>query len=118
MMTAGTLTVAGFADLRDLKPGFNLFSPQQDIEVGHEAALQVEKEQPLVRNSEINNYLTGLVQRLAHSPHAGTDFPFSVKAISDKTVNAFALPGGPLYVYTGLISLADNEGQLAGVLAH
>jgi Zn-dependent protease with chaperone function len=113
-----TVTAAGFADLKDLKPGFNLFSPQQDIEVGREAAAQVAREQPIVHNSEINNYLTSLVQRLARSPHTGTEFPFSVQAISDKNINAFALPGGPLFVYTGLISLADNEAQLAGVLAH
>jgi beta-barrel assembly-enhancing protease len=117
-IAAITLIAAGFAEIRDIKPGFNLFSPQQDIELGREAAAQVEKEQPLVHNAEISNYLTGLVQRLARSPHAGTGFPFSVKAISDKSVNAFALPGGPLYVYTGLISLAGNEGQLVGVLAH
>src|SRR2546430_1003761 len=118
VMAAVTLAAAGVANTKDLKPGFNLFSAQQDIEVGREAALQVEKEQPVVRNAEIANYLSSLVQRLSRSPHAGTEFPFSVKAISDKNVNAFALPGGPLYVYTGLISLADNEGQLAGVLAH
>src|SRR5436190_17705752 len=94
------LTAAGAGDLKDLKPGFNLFSAQQDIEVGREAAAQVEKEQPLVHNAEISNYLTSLVQRLARSPHAGKEFPFSVKMISDKSINAFALPGGPLYVNT------------------
>jgi predicted Zn-dependent protease len=117
-IAALTIIAAGFADLKNLKPGFNLFSSQQDIEVGREAAAQVAREQPIVRNSELNNYLTSLVQRLGRSPHAGTEFPFSVQAISDKNINAFALPGGPLFVYTGLISLADNEAQLAGVLAH
>ena len=118
LTAAITMTAAGPADLKDLRPGFNLFSSQQDIEVGREAAAQVAREQPIVHNSELNNYLTSLVQRLARSPHAGTEFPFSVQAISDKNINAFALPGGPLFVYTGLISLADNEAQLAGVLAH
>src|SRR5437762_4267511 len=118
LMVAMTATAAGFADLKDLKPGFNLFSPQQDIEVGRQAAVEVAQQQPIVHNSEISNYLSSLVQRLARSPHAGAEFPFSVQAISDKNINAFALPGGPLFVYTGLISLADNEAQLAGVLAH
>ena len=118
LTAAITMTAAGPADLKDLRPGFNLFSSQQDIEVGREAAAQVAREQPIVHNSELNDYLTSLVQRLARSPHAGTEFPFSVQAISDKNINAFALPGGPLFVYTGLISLADNEAQLAGVLAH
>jgi beta-barrel assembly-enhancing protease len=119
MMTiALTLSAAAFAQLKDLQPGFNLFSSAQDIELGREAAAQVAKEQPMVRNAELSNYLTGLVQRLAKSPHASTEFQFSVQAISDKNVNAFALPGGPLYVYTGLISLAGSEAELAGVLAH
>ena len=118
LTTAMTLTAAGLAQMKDLKPGFNLFSSQQDIEVGREAAAEVARQQPIVRNSEISNYLTGLVQRLARSSHSGTEFPFSVQAISDKNVNAFALPGGPLFVNTGLISLADNEAQLVGVLAH
>ena len=117
-LTASVMTAAGFAELKDLKPGFNLFSSQQDMELGREAAAEVARQQPIVRNSEINNYITGLVRRLAKSPHAATEFPFSVQAISDKNVNAFALPGGPLFVYTGLISLADNEAQLVGVLAH
>src|SRR5438094_3396834 len=118
LMVAMTAPAAGFADLKDLKPGFNLFSPQQDIEVGRQAAIEVAQQQPIVHNSEISNYLSSLVQRLARSPHAGAEFPFSVQAISDKNINAFALPGGPLFVYTGLISLADNEAHLAGVLAH
>src|SRR6185503_10671867 len=115
-----TLLVAStaLAQMKDLQPGFNLFSPQQDIQVGREAAVQVEKEQPIVRNTELANYVTGLVQRLARSPHAGKEFPFTVRVVSDKNVNAFALPGGPLFVNTGLISLADNEAQLVGVLAH
>jgi len=113
-----TVTTAGFAQLKDLKPGFNLFSEQQDIELGREAAAEVARQQPIVQNPVLNNYLAGLVQRLARSPHASTEFPFSVRAISDKNVNAFALPGGPLFVYTGLITLADNEAQLVGVLAH
>jgi Zn-dependent protease with chaperone function len=118
LTVALTMTAARFVELKNLKPGFNLFSSQQDIEVGREAAAEVARQQPIVHNSELGNYLTSLVQRLARSPHAGAEFPFSVQAISDKNINAFALPGGPLFVYTGLISLADNEGQLAGVLAH
>ena len=117
-LTAITVTAAGFADLKDLKPGFNLFSSQQDIELGRQAAAEVAQKQPIVHNSQVKNYLTSLVQRLARSPHAGTEFPFSVQAISDNNINAFALPGGPLFIYTGLITLADNEAQLAGVLAH
>src|SRR3990172_8365297 len=70
LTAAMTVTAAGFAELKDFKPGFNLFSSQQDIELGREGAAEVARQQPVVRNSEINNYLTNLVQRLARSPHA------------------------------------------------
>jgi Zn-dependent protease with chaperone function len=106
-----------WAQPKELKPGFNLFSPQQDIQMGQEASAQVEKTMPVVRNEELNGYLTRLGSRLGRSKHAGT-FPFRFSTINDKSINAFALPGGPIYVHTGLLAAVDNESQLAGVLAH
>src|ERR1700682_4230780 len=64
-----------WAQPKELKPGFNLFSPQQDIQMGQEASAQVEKTMPVVRNEELNGYLTRLGSRLGRSKHAGT-FPF------------------------------------------
>lgn len=116
-----TVIVLGSAPLwaqrKELKPGFNLFSPQQDIQMGQEAAAQVEKTMPVVRSDELAGYLTRVGARLAQSKHAGT-FPFHFSVINDKSINAFALPGGPIYVHTGLLAAVDNESQLAGVLAH
>ena len=63
-----TTTAAGFVALKNLKPGFNLFSAQQDIEVGREAAAEVLRQQPIVHNADLGNYLTSLVPRLARSP--------------------------------------------------
>src|SRR5581483_4762915 len=105
------------AQLQELKPGWNLFTPQQDIQMGKEAAAEVEKTMPVVKNEELTGYIAKIGARLAKSPHAGT-FPFSFEVINDKSINAFALPGGPIFVHTGLISALDNESQLAGVLAH
>ncbi len=105
------------AQLKELKPGFNLFSPQQDIQLGKEASAQVEKSMPVVRNDEINRYLSRIGARLAASKNAGT-LPFHFSVLNDKTINAFALPGGPIYVHTGLLAAVDTESQLAGVLAH
>jgi len=110
---SGTLN----GQLKDLKPGFNLFSVQQDIQLGKEAAAEVEKSMPVVKNEELNAYLSKIGARLAKSKHAGT-FPFSFATINDKSINAFALPGGPIFVHTGLIVALDNESQLAGVMAH
>ena len=105
------------AQPKELKPGFNLFSPQQDIQLGQEASAQVEKTMPVVHDDELSGYLSRLGSRLAASKHAGT-FPFRFSVINDKAINAFALPGGPIYVHTGLLAAVDNESQLAGVIAH
>lgn len=110
------------AQIKTLKPGFNLFSPTQDEQMGKEAAAEVERKMPVVRNAEIESYLNGLVDRLRRSQHAGklqgVSFPFRAQLVYDKNVNAFALPGGPLFVNTGLILTAESEAQLAGILGH
>jgi predicted Zn-dependent protease len=112
------MAAAGFAQLKELKPGLNLFSSEQDIQFGQEAATQVEQQQPVVQNAELTNYLNSLVARLANTPHGKSEFPYKASAIASKDINAFALPGGPIFVYTGLINEASNESELAGVLAH
>ena len=112
-----TLTLTGQAELRTLKPGWNLFSPQQDVQLGKEAAAEVERKMQVIRNPELDSYLNNILHRLKQSPHAG-NFPYTIHAVADKNVNAFSLPGGPLFVNTGLLRYADNEAQLAGVIAH
>jgi len=103
--------------LHRFKPGFNLFSRDQDIQLGKEAAAEIEKQVELVDNAELNAYISAIGSRLAEQPQADK-YPYTFKVVNDKTINAFALPGGPTYVNTGLIAAADNESQLAGVLAH
>ena len=105
------------ADRKELKPGFNFFSPDQDIQMGKEAANEVNSTMAVIKNEELTAYLTRIGQRLAKSKRSG-QFPFTFSVINDKSINAFALPGGPMFVHTALISAADNESQLAGVLAH
>ncbi|MDX2151980.1 MAG: M48 family metallopeptidase [Bryobacteraceae bacterium] len=105
------------AKSRTLKPGWNIFSKDQDVQLGREAASQVEREMPVVRDEVLNGYLTRLGQRLVAAPEADK-YPYTFKWVNDPNINAFALPGGPTYFNTGLILNADNEGQLVGVLAH
>src|SRR5215472_7574423 len=112
-LLAGVLS----AQVRELHPGFNLFTPQQDIELGQEAAAKIVKSSQVVKNKELTSWLTAIGARLAASSRAGS-FPFTFTILNDKDVNAFALPGGPLFVNTGLLAVLDNESQLAGVLAH
>jgi len=102
-----------------LKPGFNLYSKQQDIEAGKEAAAQVKSRYQQVQDRELQVYITSVGQRLAKTPTAANSgFPFTFTLLNYKQVNAFALPGGPTFVFTGLLKASDSEAELAGVLAH
>ena len=100
-----------------LKPGWNMFSPQQDVEIGHEVAPDAERELPMLRNSRVDNYVDDLGRRLAAEAQ-GEKYPYKFKVVNDPAINAFALPGGPIYINRGVMAAADNEAQLAAVMAH
>jgi predicted Zn-dependent protease len=102
-----------------LTPGFNLYSKQQDIEAGKQAAATVLQQFQQVQNRDLQAYVKKIGERLAKTPTASSSgFPFSFTLLNYKEVNAFALPGGPTFIFTGLIAASDNEAELAGVLAH
>lgn len=100
-----------------LKPGMNFFKPAQDIELGQEAAKDAERQLPLLNNRQVDDYLNSVGQRLARTA-PGHKYPYQFKAVNQKEINAFALPGGFLYVNRGTIEAAANEAELAGVMAH
>jgi predicted Zn-dependent protease len=102
-----------------LKPGFNLYSKQEDIAIGKQAAAQVLQRYQQVPNGDLQAYVKNLGARLAKTPSAASSgFPFSFTLLNYKEVNAFALPGGPTFIFTGLIKASDGEAELAGVLSH
>ncbi len=115
VLTAGFLFAA--EKQRVLKPGWNLFSPDQDIKMGQEYAQQIETQTQVINDPALNAYVNRIGQRLVNAIE-GQKFPFTFKVVNDPSINAFALPGGPMYVHTGLIAAADNEAQIAGVLGH
>jgi hypothetical protein len=100
-----------------VNPGFNLFTPQQDVEIGRQSAAQVERQFPLIRTTAVEGPIEAIGRRLAAAA-PGTKFPYQFRVTNLSDVNAFALPGGFLYVNRGLIELVPTEGQLAGVMAH
>src|SRR5688572_13157689 len=112
-----TQTAQGQVTIKRSPTGFNLFSVQQDVDLGRQSALEVEKQVPLLNDARTNTYLTRIISRLA-AQSTGTKYPFTIKAVNSTEVNAFALPGGPMYVNRGLVTTAKNEAELAGVLAH
>ena len=102
-----------------LKPGFNLFSRADDIQVGQENAKQVLAQYEVVKNQFLQDYVQRLGQKLAAAPEAkASGFTFTFTVLNVDEINAFALPGGPMFIYTGLLKAVDNEAQLAGVMGH
>jgi predicted Zn-dependent protease len=95
----------------------NLFSVQQDAEVGRQAAQDAERQLPMLRDGMTEGYVNAIVQRLA-AVAPGPRFPYRARVVNAAEINAFALPGGYVYVNRGLIEAVRNEGELAGVLAH
>jgi Zn-dependent protease with chaperone function len=111
------LATATFAQRTRLKPGFNLFSPQQDVELGQKVSQDAENQLPMLRDRRVDDYLNRLGKRLStYAP--GEKYPYQFKCVNDTTINAFALPGGFLFVNRGTIEEADNEAELAGVIGH
>lgn len=100
-----------------LTPGFNLYSVSDDIEIGRSLSAEVEPTLDIVQDASLQGYISELGQRLASGARTGP-YPYRFTLIQDASINAFALPGGPVYIHTGLIEAAANEAQLAGVLAH
>jgi predicted Zn-dependent protease len=98
-------------------PGFNLFSKEVDIQIGQQAAAQVIQQYPVVQNQFLQDYITRLGTHLASQPQA-QGFPYSFTLLHVRQINAFALPGGPIFVFTELVLFGENEAQLGGVLAH
>jgi hypothetical protein len=99
----------------------NKYKPQQDVELGREAAAQVEQQLPLLRDDNITSYVSDLGERLVDSIPADLrhpEFNYTFKVVNVREINAFALPGGPMYVNRGMIEAAKNEGEVVGVLAH
>jgi beta-barrel assembly-enhancing protease len=110
---------AAKAQRTNLKPGWNMFSPQQDVDLGKRAAVDAAKQLPLCNAPKVDAYLTQLGLKLAAKlPTGGVQYPFEFHCVNDKAVNAFALPGGYVFINRGAIEAADNEAQLAGVMAH
>lgn len=102
---------------RDINKGsWNLYSLEREIELGRRLAGELEREVRLVTDERIQNYVEDLVRRLVANSDARV--PFTVRVVDSDEVNAVALPGGFLYVNTGLILEAQGEAELAGILAH
>src|SRR5256714_11006014 len=93
--------------------GFNLFSPEQDIELGRLSAVEVTQQLPLLRDEHTARYVQRLGERLA-AKAPGYHFTYRFFVVASPEVNALALPGGYVFVNAGAIEAVRDEGELAG----
>jgi predicted Zn-dependent protease len=101
---------------RGVGKGVNLYSLEREIALGKQAAQEVEKTSKMVNDPIVTEYVNRVGQNLVRNSDAKV--PFTIKVIDSDEINAFALPGGFFYVNSGLILRADEEAELAGVMAH
>jgi Zn-dependent protease with chaperone function len=107
------------AQRSNLKPPWNMYSPETDVQVGRQNAAILEKHLPLCNAPKVDAYLTKLGLKLvARLPTRGVQYPWEFHCVNSKEINAFALPGGYVFVNRGAIEVSDNEAQLAAVMAH
>jgi Zn-dependent protease with chaperone function len=116
ILALSLVPVATFAQT-NVKPGFNLFSPDQDVQIGQQSAQQAEAQLPIVNDSQVQAYIDNIGQRLARNA-GGPQFQYRFRVVNSSDINAFALPGGYIYINRGVLEQAKNEGELAGVVAH
>lgn len=103
--------------VRDINKGsINFVSLDKEIAMGRELAQEVERDSKLLNDPVVNEYVNRVGQNIVRNSDAKV--PFTIKVIESDEVNAFALPGGFFYVNTGLLLAADDEAELAGVMAH
>ncbi|HYG11822.1 MAG TPA: M48 family metalloprotease, partial [Pyrinomonadaceae bacterium] len=92
------------------EPGFNLFSPEQDIELGKRSAVEMAQQMPLLNDEPVVAYVRQLGANLA-ARAPGHKFPYQFNVVATKELNAFALPGGFIFINAGAIAAARNEGE-------
>ncbi len=99
----------------------NKYKVQDDVKIGSQAATEVEKQFPILSDADATRYLERVGARLVTAippQFRQTTFDYRFKLVNASDINAFALPGGPMYVNRGMIEAARNEGEMAGVMAH
>lgn len=122
-LLAWTVLITPFAALAQtqVKAPRNKYKVQDDVKLGRDYSVQVEKEFPILRDVDSTAYLESVGRNLVRNIPADFQEPafrYSFKIVNARDINAFALPGGPMYVNRGMIEAANNEGEMAGVMAH
>ena len=121
---AGAVSLSAYAEpagaqvaLKRSPSGFNLFSVEQDLDVGRQASLEIERQVRLVTSARTTQYMNSITTLLA-SRVSGAKYRFQVRAVNSGDINLTVLPDGQIYISRGLLSLSKSESEVAGVIAH
>jgi predicted Zn-dependent protease len=104
-----------------IDPDKNAFTPAQDVELGRRAAAELRQQVPIVRDGRSQAYVERIGRRLVAAVPARLQQPrfrYSFQVVDRDDINAFALPGGPIYVHRGMLEAARSDAEVAGVVAH
>jgi Zn-dependent protease with chaperone function len=115
------VSVTGVLAQTAIKLPKNKFTPQQDVQLGREAAAEIREQYPIIKDERITRYLDRLGDQLvavAPSELKQSVYEYSFTPVNLKEINAFALPGGPMFVHRGMFEAAAAEGEVVGVMAH
>jgi hypothetical protein len=121
VLAAVLVSVTLVATQTKVTPPKNKYSLADDVKLGREAAAEVEKQMPMLNDGRVDDYVEKLGERLVQNIPAEfqhNEFRYSFDVVNLREINAFALPGGPMYAHRGMIEKAGSEGEIAGVLAH
>ena len=119
-VTAVALTVSSSAQTR-IEPQKNKYSPEDDVKLGREAAAEVRQQLPMLDDERTEDFVENIGERLiAEIPteFRQPQFRYTFDVVNLKEINAFALPGGPMFLHRGMLEAAKTDGQVAGVMAH
>ncbi len=121
LLLAASVGAAAVTAQSVITPPKNKYTPQQDVELGKEAAAEVRQKYPLISDDQISGYLERAGRSLVAASPANLNnpvFEYSFTPVNLKEINAFALPGGPMFVNRGMFDAAQGEGEVVGVMAH
>jgi predicted Zn-dependent protease len=102
---------------RDINKGsIQFYSIEKEVAIGRQLSAEVDRSSKIINDPIVTEYINRVAQNIVL--HSDSKVPFTIKVVDSQEVNAFALPGGFLYVNRGLLEAADNEAEVAGVIAH
>jgi hypothetical protein len=116
-----TASVATASAQTPITPDNNKYTPAQDVQIGQEASQEVRRELPMLNDSRVDEYVEGIGRDLVRAipqQFRHPEFRYSFEVVNQTEINAFALPGGPMFLHRGMLEAAKNEGEVAGVMAH